>query len=286
MLDVLIIGGDSMIGRALATDLMADGLTVSSTSRRADIDAEEIFLDLATPATEWPELPTAKTWVIAAAMARLAACRQDPETSRRVNVIALQSLAKRAVLQNAKIIFLSSDQVFDGSRPHRPATDSTCPRSEYGRQKAQAEEIILAASADNLVIRLTKVLSADDALFTGWRTSLTQGKVITPFTDKTFAPVALNTVTDGISRAIAREITGILQFSGPIDIDYATAAGYFANHLGFSAEHVLSTAAADAGIPAEERPAFTSLDTRRTEQTLGLAFARPDELIKQAYAKH
>lgn len=284
MLDVLIIGGDSMIGSALKQDLTARGMRTASTSRRASDGPDSVFLDLAAADTEWPDLPVAKTWVITAAIAHLAACRQDPVTSHRVNVAAMRSLTDRAVAQDVRLIFLSSDQVFDGSRPHRPATDAVCPRSVYGRQKAQAEDMVLAASQDNLVIRLTKVLSVDDALFTGWRSSLTRSEAITPFTDKTFAPVMLDTVTNGIGLSIAREISGILQFSGPRDIDYASSARHLADILGAGAEYVQPITAAGIGMPAEERPPFTSLDTRRAEQSLGLAFAAPHDLIEQTYA--
>lgn len=285
MTDVLIIGGDSMIGQALAIDLKASGLTVSTTSRRINSHSEEIFFDLAAPVAEWPDLPSAKTWIITAAKARLAACRQDPEKSYRVNVIAVETLAKRAVSQNARVVFLSSNQVFDGRRAHRPVSDATCPNSEYGWQKALAEKIVSDASMKNLVVRLTKVLSPDDALFTSWQGALARNMVITPFTDKTFAPVALNTVCAGIRRAISWGVTGVLQFSGPQDISMEAAAQHLANLMGVGTKHIAPIAAADIGVPAEDRPTFTSLDARRAEQVLGLTFAPPLELIEQTFAK-
>lgn len=281
MLDVLIIGGDSMIGHALAQKLEVSGVTVAATSRRHDRGPKDIFLDLAEPKEAWPTLPQAKVWVFVAAIARLAACRKDPQASYRVNVSAVEALLSCAAAQKARSVFLSSDQVFDGHQPHRSEDDPTCPRSEYGRQKATSEKIVHMASKENLIIRLTKVLAPNDDLFVSWRDALSRGEQISPFTDKTFAPVSLSTVVDGIVAAIQQKISGTLQFSGPTDTTYAKAAYDFASIAHARPELVAPVASADLGIPPEERPAFTSLDTRRARRLLNIEFAAPKDLIAQ-----
>ena len=71
------------------------------------------------------------------AVARLAACEADPVGSapsmsnRRSLLIDL--LAARGIYT----LFLSTNQVFGGDRPHVPADTPTSPVSEYGRQKAK-----------------------------------------------------------------------------------------------------------------------------------------------------
>jgi len=281
MIDVLVIGGDSVIGGALFKHLNETGLAVVATSRRDAQGPKNIFLDLAAPVADWIELPMAKTWVIVAAIARLAACRLDPENSCKVNVTAVEELACQAKEKGARVIFLSSDKAFDGRQKNRLTDEPTCPRSEYGRQKSAAEKIVQNASIENLIIRLTKVLSPDDPLLVSWRGSLAIGEPIKPFSDKTFAPVALATVTTGIYRAIQHNVSGILQFSGPDDVTYASIAHYLASLLEVPDELVTPHASADLGMPPEERPPFTSLDTKRARDTLKLEFATPNELLDQ-----
>jgi len=280
MIDVLVIGGDSIIGKALYRELEATGQTITVTSRRENHRPTDVFLDLTKPDRDWPMLPKAKVWVLAAAVTRLAACREDPEASHQINVVAVESLVKQAAAQGAQVIFLSSDKIFDGSRPHRLINDEPCPLSEYGRQKACAEKIVLNASRDNLVIRLTKVLSPGDALLRSWRDSLMQDEPIASFTDMTLAPVSIETVIIGISRAITQKISGILQFSGPEDVSYATTARHYAILLGARLENVTPANASKRGIPAEERPTFTSLDTARATEALSVEFAPLNALLE------
>lgn len=285
MIDVLVIGGDSMIGKALSRELEINALTVAATSRRKDHRSSNIFLDLAKPAKDWPILPQAKVWIIVAAIARLAECQENPETSRLINVTAVEALVELAAIQGARVIFLSSDQVYDGRQAHRSAKDKPCPHSAYGKQKADAEESVLSISKDNLVIRLSKVLSPNDALFTSWRDALLRGETIAPFTDKTFAPVSVQTVITGIYLAISNKVTGILQFSGPDDITYASAAQRYASLLGATLNNVAPVSAATLGMPIEERPAFTSLDTKRATKILGLEFSPPITLLEEMRAQ-
>ncbi len=283
MIDVLVIGGDSMIGKALCQELVINALTVAATSRRKDLGSSDVFLDLAKPAKDWPILPKAKVWVIVAAIARLAECQKSPEISHLINVAAVKTLVELAEIQDARVIFLSSDQVYDGRQAHRSAKDKPCPHSVYGKQKANAEERVLSLSEDNLVIRLTKVLSPSDALFTSWRDALLRGETITPFTDKTFAPVSVQTVVTGICFAISKKVAGILQFSGPDDITYASAAQRYASLLGVTLNNVAPVSAVTLGMPIEERPAFTSLDTKRVTKTLGIEFPPLITLLEKMY---
>lgn len=286
MIDALIIGGDSMIGSALCLELEANGLVVAATSRRIDRRSTDIFLDLAQPDTDWPILPQARFWILAAAIPKLATCRKNSEASYRINVIAVERLAKKAAAQGAQIIFLSSDKIFDGSRPHRIANDKPCPLSEYGRQKALAEEIVLSTSQNNLVIRLTKVLSPVDKLFNFWQDALKRNEPITALMDMTFAPLSVETVVAGIHRTFTQKISGILQFSGPEDITYVIAAQHFANLLGAQLKNITPVSSINFGIPVEERPPFTSLNTERAESTLKLQFDTLTKLLNQTFSDH
>ena len=280
MIDVLIIGGDSMIGSALFKHLKQCQQTVVATTRNKVEKSEQIFLDMAAPIDDWPDLPSAKTWVIVAAIARLAECRKDPEASYKVNFLAVKELTQRAKESRARVVFLSSDKVFDGLQKSRSEEDPTCPQSEYGRQKASAEKIVLNTSHDNLVIRLTKVLSQDDSLFTAWRDAFMHGEPVKAFTDMTLAPVSIDTVVIGISRAINKNISGILHFSGPKDTTYATAALHYAKLLGAQLENVMPIEASQFGIPCEERPPFSSLNSERATKILDLKFDPLNTLLR------
>ncbi|WNK00316.1 sugar nucleotide-binding protein [Thalassospiraceae bacterium LMO-JJ14] len=278
---VLIIGGDSMIGAALAGNLESHGHHVAQTTRRQSPLSEAIYLDLGASPDTWPAFPKADTWVLTAAISRLAACKDDPKGSHRINVGAVEHLAARADTNGVHLIYLSSDKVFDGSIPQRQTADAVCPMSEYGRQKAEAEKIVAAKTGNGLVIRLTKVLAPSDTLFRTWRAALLAGRKIEAFTDKTLAPLSSHAAADGIRRAIETSLCGVHHFSGPDDVTYFEAAQQLARLIGASADQVIPVRAVDRDVPAEDCPPFTSLDTGETCTALDLAFDPLDRVLEQ-----
>src|SRR5437660_1562638 len=74
----------------------------------------------------------------AGAMSAVVQCQADPEGARRINVDATARLAAHAAEGGARLVFVSTDMVFDGERGWYRETDSPAPLSVYGSSKASA----------------------------------------------------------------------------------------------------------------------------------------------------
>jgi len=283
---VLIIGGDSLLGRALTQRLIDGGIDVTVTSRGKNAAEDgRIRLDLAQPPEEWPSLPAADCWVLCAAVSRLAECRDDPALSHRINVEAPVALGRRAAEGGAQIVFLSTSQVFDGSIAHCPPGSPVCPQNLYGRQKAEAESRLAETSNRALaVVRLTKVLDPTSALINGWIAALREGMPFHPFRDMVLSQVSLAGAIRILERVIDRRSTGVLQVSGPRDITYEDAAKHIARRFGADLRLIEATSAAEAGILPEERPAHTTLDTSRIGDANFGMFPEDMETSKEMHA--
>ena len=95
--------------------------------------------------------------VHAAAISDTAACQNNPGLSQAVNVCGAVNIAKAAEACNAKLIFLSSDQVYIGNAgqgPHKE-TDEVNPYNVYGQHKLNAEAGILDLMPQAVVLRIT-----------------------------------------------------------------------------------------------------------------------------------
>jgi dTDP-4-dehydrorhamnose reductase len=90
----------------------------------------------------------------AAACADTHFCETHPEESRLVNVDATTNLVGIAADFNIPFVFTSTDLVFDGKRGLYIEEDNVNPINEYGRQKAEAERIVLEIYPNTLVTRL------------------------------------------------------------------------------------------------------------------------------------
>jgi dTDP-4-dehydrorhamnose reductase len=271
----LIVGGDSEIGSALLQHLSALDRHVGSTTRRPELSgADRPYLDLAAPAETW-ELPSGLQSVcITAAVARLAACAADPAGSAAVNVSGTVRLLERLAASGTHAVFLSTNQVFDGSIPNVAADAATCPVSEYGRQKALAELAIhamIARGAPIAVLRLAKVLGPDMPLLKTWLDGLMRGEAVRAFYDMTMAPTPMALVVRAIANLMRDGARGVFQLTGPMDASYAEIARYLADRVRVDPGLVREVSAHSVGLPKGSTPRYTTLDSRLLREAYGLA---------------
>jgi dTDP-4-dehydrorhamnose reductase len=269
---ILVVGGDSMIGAALVGRLERAGKSVVSTTRRRETTgSSRLFLDLSGDVDEW-ELPArVSVAVLCAGVTKIEECQRDPASTSHINVVSTVKLARRLTAAGAFTVYLSTNQVFDGSMARRRPHDLPSPQTEYGKQKAQVEREIAALGSDAVsIVRLTKVFGSKPQLLEGWINSLRHGDVIHPFRNMLISPVSLDFVVSALERVIDRRLPGILHVSGDTEISYAEVAYYLAKKLGIAAHLVQPVDSIEAGIPAAAAPRHTSLDTTRLSAELEL----------------
>lgn len=132
---ILIIGGDSKIGKALKKAIP----DAAATSRRK---GAEILFDLEDPGF----LPAADAVILCAGISKIKECDDDHELSWLVNVSTPLWLAK--YYNPNPFIYLSTDLVH---------TDIL-----YGRQKKAVEESIKAANPGAIILRMSRVVENED----------------------------------------------------------------------------------------------------------------------------
>jgi len=85
----------------------------------------------------------------------------DIDLCYKVNVDAVENLAKAASGSKAKIIHVSTDYVFDGQNTQAyKETDATNPQSVYGKSKKAGEDILLEYCNDCIIIRTAWLYSS------------------------------------------------------------------------------------------------------------------------------
>jgi dTDP-4-dehydrorhamnose reductase len=139
---VVVIGADGTIGSALVCRLNEAGMDVWQTTRRRDCPGKH-HLDLSDSREDW-NLPISGTFAyLLAGQTSTAWCQANRDQARAINVDGTVSLAKELIDRGIRVIFVSSSLVFDGCLPATKADHPKSPRTEYGRQKAEAEDRLL-----------------------------------------------------------------------------------------------------------------------------------------------
>ena len=271
----LLIGADSEIGTVTAERLRGLGLSVVETTRRRErVAADRLFLDLAEPLDLWTPPPGVEAACIFAAVARLQACASDPAGASFINVTQTVALTERLLEHGIAVLFLSSNQVFDGTAAHMAADAPLCPVSEYGRQKARTERGLarhIAADAPVAILRFAKIVSPEMPLLRGWASALTAGDRIPAFADMTLAPTPIELAAAAIAGLMRERARGIFQMTGPRDVSYAELALHLAESLRAEPALVDPVPAASAGMPDGATPRHTTLDSSAIRERFGLA---------------
>lgn len=119
-------------------------------------------LDLASPTSIYATLAAVNPDVIisAAAYTSVDKAEDEPELAYAVNSTGAGAVAEAAAKLSIPIIHISTDYVFDGTKPGLyNETDAPNPQSIYGASKLEGERLVAAANARHIILRTAWVYS-------------------------------------------------------------------------------------------------------------------------------
>jgi len=275
----LVVGGDGLLGARLFAVLKQRGDAPCRTRRRSETaDDDTIHLDLTQPSDRWDLPPDLDVAYLCAAETGLARCRDHPRRTRVVNVAATAALTQKLVSHGIRVVFPSSNLVFDGRRPMPAEDDPAAPGTAYGHQKAEAEKLLLEMGPLVDVVRLTKVVGPTTAPFGAWIGNLAAGRPVTAFDDMVLAPIALDFAVTALMQVADHGAGGCWHASADADITYVQAARHLARRLKMDPALVVPQSWRTAAHIVEP-PAHTVLGTRRLKAALGLPAPSPWEAL-------
>ena len=223
---VVVLGASGMVGSAFCRAAVRRGLTVEGFFHRNEVSIEGLTasesIDLSN--LETLERPLLDSWpeviVNAAAISEPDKVSQDPVAAAGVNVDAPGRLAEIANHLGARFIHLSTDLVFDGSKPPYRSTDVPNPLSVYGQQKLLAEEEVLRRCPDNLVVlRITIVNgnspSGNRSVHEKILRAIPEGKCPTLFEDEYRQPCSCENLAAALAELCERpNLNGLFHWGG------------------------------------------------------------------------
>ncbi|HET9307896.1 MAG TPA: dTDP-4-dehydrorhamnose reductase [Candidatus Sulfotelmatobacter sp.] len=142
----MIFGATGLLGKALVREWTGDEV-IGMGSGAVDIrDAARVREVVRESTPEWI--------VLAAAYTDVDGCETHADVAMSVNRDGAVNIAQAAKQAGAKLIFLSSDYVFDGKKtlPYE-VSDARNPQSVYGRSKAEAEVGLLEVLPEACIAR-------------------------------------------------------------------------------------------------------------------------------------
>lgn len=205
-----------------------------------------------------------------AAMTNVDECETNPTAANQTNVEATRNTASIAEKLGAKLVHLSTDQLFDGTSAWMTEEDVPAPLNIYGNTKRLAEQVALEKCPTTLVVRTN---------FFGWgmppRTSfsdwiiqgLEQDQKLTMFSDVFYTPILMDHLVDVIIDLVDRGATGIFNVAGSERISKYGFALRTSDMFGYPSNNIQS--ASVDGFPFKaQRPKDMSLNTEKVSEFL------------------
>ncbi len=266
--DVLIIGADSLIGKALYQRLAELDKNVMGTSRR--IDGKHMFFDLADN-EKLGYLPFARHVFICAGINGFKACETNIELATKVNYVETCRIARDFISKGSHVIFLSSSSVF-GENSLFPKEDSIVkPATEYGRLKALTERQMLNDAHSSkkgklTIVRLTKVLDSLASLVDIWINKSRLGRSVEAFTNLFLCPISMDFILDSLVKICEKGLDGIIHLSGDQIMSYYDFATFFHVNGLLGDSSILRTSC--TGLPERHIMQCASLGMERSQKLL------------------
>jgi dTDP-4-dehydrorhamnose reductase len=202
-----------------------------------------------------------------AAVSSPAQCETQPDLSRQLNVALPTTLAQLAHHLGARLIHLSSEQVFDGTRdtPYR-RDDPVNPPNLYGRQKVESEHRVAEFAPDNAVTvrlpllggnSLTGRRSLHERCFADWAA----GRRTRLYRDEVRQPCSAENAAEAILELAERtDLRGVMHWAGEEALTRVEMGRRVAAHFGVSVADWIEEAARADDPGGAARQAALRLD--------------------------
>jgi dTDP-4-dehydrorhamnose reductase len=159
-----------------------------------------------------------KAVIIAAYKSNIFYCENEPSKAYEVNVDGVLQLIKNLSKTTLKIIFLSSEYVFDGIQGNYNDDHPRNPKTVYGKHKKIIEDRIKNLTDNFLVLRLSKnygLKKGDNTILDESANLLSQRKEVLAAEDQYFNPTFIDDLVQAIINIQEKDLKGCMNVCTP-----------------------------------------------------------------------
>jgi dTDP-4-dehydrorhamnose reductase len=284
---ILITGSNGMLGSDLVKELASYEIAGIGKSQNRHRHISYTATDLTNRKAVLKSIESLQPAVIihAAAFTDVDGCEQNPNQAFSVNVKGTEHVAEAGDAVGSTLIFISSDYVFDGTKPEPYAEeDRPNPVSVYGRTKYEAEELLKARSKSAWIIRSSWLYGANGKnFFRSIMEKASMGKELRVVQDQKGAPTYTKDLAQGIKMLIERtsRIQGfrILHLANAGQTTWFEAAQKMIRKMDPNVS-VKPISSEELSRPAK-RPANSALNLARIKKDLKIELRRWDEALDE-----
>ena len=251
---ILITGANGQLGHALQRIFATQNLLLK--------DLPEF--DLTSPVCE-EQIRRANPDLIlhAGAYTNVDQAERDPGRAHAVNAEGTQRVAQAAAAIGARLVYLSTDYVFDGTKTSPYVEqDEAHPLNQYGLSKYEGEQAVFAYCPCALVVRTSWVFGHEGQNFVKTIMKVAQERpVLEVVADQRGCPTYAEDLARALRELALGDLQGICHVTNSGDCSWYEFAQAIVRHIGAQVA-VRPITTAEAGRSAK-RPAYSVLSQDR-----------------------
>lgn len=211
-------------------------------------------------------------WVIhCAALADIDQSEAHPDLVMRLNADVPGKLAKETARRGLRLLHISTDAVFDGTKGDYSEEDAPNPLSTYARSKLAGETQVQAVDPFAAIVRVNLFgwsVSGSRSLAEVFLNNLAAGRAIRGFTDVNFCPMLATDLAGVLLNMLDRGLAGVYHAVGSTCTTKYLFGLAVAQRFGFAAQLVEPISVKNAGLAARRSLRLT-LRTTKLAKALG-----------------
>lgn len=223
-------------------------------------------------------------WIVhCAALTNVDLCEEEPSEAHKVNVEMTEHLVSAARRTGARMLYISTDSVFDGVRGRYSEEDTPRPLNVYARTKLEGERVVRGNLDRSLVVR-TNIYGWNaqnkDSLAEWLLGRLESGQQVPGFQDVFFTPILVNDLAKILLNMMDQALHGVYHVAGGERCSKFEFAQRLAEAFALEKTLVVPASLHTSHLRAP-RPRDTSLVTEKVSRALGMRM--PD--VRQGLAR-
>lgn len=253
MQKVWICGSNGRVGRQMITGLEKVGAELLLT------DSDDVDVTDPEAVLEFANINRPHYIVNCAGYTDVVACGQHVETAYRINALGARNLSVAARKVSARMVQLSTDDVFDGnSRIPYTEFDTPNPQTIYGKSKLAGENFVREFCDRHLIIRSSWIIGDGSAYLDKILAQARSGRPVCAAMDQIASPTGAAELADKVIELMKSAQDGLYHITGQGSCSRFELAKEIIRRSGIAVQIVPVSASEDALTAM--RPSYSVLD--------------------------
>lgn len=271
---VLVTGGSGLLGSKVV-ELAKRNYEVVSTHHAKPILPDSLKLDVADKDQVIRVIEGAKPDIVihVAAQTDVDRCETNRAEAWAVNAGGTRNVSEVCDRIGAKLVYVSTDYVFDGERGMYSEDDRPNPLNYYGKTKLQGEKFVMSHCEDFVVARASVIYGWHPwrVNFVTWIVrSLMEGKRVTVARDHFNSPTFADNLAEVLLRMAERDVSGVFHTAGAERISRFDFAVRVADVFDLDETLISPIKMDELEVWVARRPRDSSLRVDKARETVGV----------------